>query len=313
MKTEQTLSPETIREFFQSREFRSFHSDVPDDTFRKVLRYGMVVGSSIELNDKIPRCMERLQDLIGLAEQNGTTLPSGTVVLSHELGNGSGRFDRSWHAPSGGLWMAMAWADTLLPEYARLLPLAAGSACCEAVRSFGIEAAIKWVNDIHVQDRKIGGILCETSIGKLSGDRYHLIGIGINCNVEQFPDELLHSAVSMHDILGMPIDLNRFALMLLACLAWNIGMVHLQEEFELDHNVDDSSASGKPLVIEAWLRLSDSVGRQVRYGYDVVQNPLYKATVRDVDSLGGLVMQLEDGSTVTEYSGEIMYINGVTG
>jgi BirA family biotin operon repressor/biotin-[acetyl-CoA-carboxylase] ligase len=313
MKTEQTLSPEFVRDFFQSREFRSLYSGVPDDTFNKVVRYGMVVGSSVEQNDKIPRCMERLQELIGQAEQNGTTLPSGTVVLSHELGQGSGRFDRSWHAPRGGLWMAMAWADTLLPEYAGLLPLAAGSACCEAVRSFGVDAAVKWVNDIHVQGRKVGGILCETSIGKSSGDRYHLIGIGINCNVEQFPAELHHSAVSMHDILGQEIGLNHFALMLLARLAWNFGLVHLQEELDLEQGAEESITGRKSLVIDAWRRLSDTMGRRVRYGFNVVQQPLYSATVLDIDVRGGLVLQLDDGSRVTEYSGEIIYLDAVSG
>ena len=312
MKPKQTLSSKTIRDFLQSREFLSRYDQVPDDVAQKVVRYGIPVGSRIERNDKIPRCMERLKDLIVESEENGTTLPSGTVILSHELENGSGRFERSWHAPRGGLWMAMVWADTLLPEYARLLPLAAGSACCEAVRSYGIEAAIKWVNDIHVQGRKIGGILCETYMGKPFGDRYHLIGIGINCNVEQFPDELCHSAVSMHDILGSSVDLNRFALVLLSCLAWNFGLVHLQEEHDLEQKQDESSISGKPTVREAWLKLSDSVGRQVCYGYDVVRQPLYRATVLNIDPLGGIVLQLEDGSTVTEYSGEIIYLDDIS-
>ncbi len=313
MKIKQSLTTEAVRDFLQSRKFHSQYNELPDDIAGKVIRYGMPVGSRIEQYDKIPRCMERLQELIGKAEANGTTLPSGTVILSHELKNGSGRFNRSWHAPRGGFWMAMAWADTLLPEYARLLPLAAGSACCEAVRSYGIDAAIKWVNDIHVHGQKIGGILCETHLGKSSGDRYHLIGIGINCNVEQFPDELLHSAVSMHEILGSPVDLNRFALMLLACLAWNFGLVHLQEENDLKQRLDDSSEIINPPVIEAWCRLSDSIGKQVRYGFDVVRKPLYKAIVLDVDPLGGLVLELEDGSKVTEYSGEIIYLDDDSG
>ncbi len=313
MKTEQTLSPETIRNFFQSREFRSCYRAVPDDIARKVLRYGLPVGSRIEQNESMPRCMERLRDLIAEAGKKGTTLPSGTVIVSRQLERGSGRFKRTWHAPRGGLWMAMAWADTLLPEYARLLPLAAGSACCEAVRSLGIDATVKWVNDIHVQGRKIGGILCETVTGRHPGDRYHLVGIGMNCNVEQFPDELRHSAVSMHNILGATVDLNSFALELLACLAWNFGLVHLQEELDLEQGEEESITGRKSLVIDAWKRLSDTMGRQVRYGYDVVQKPLYRAVALDIDTRGGLVLQLEDGSRVTEYSGEIIYLDAASG
>lgn len=306
------LSFQSLGNYLRSPEFRSRCSNVSEDIADRVIRYGSVVGSVIECHDKIPRCMERLQEMISEAEEKGTTLPGGTVVIAYELQNGSGRFKRFWHAPKGGLWMAIAWADTLLPEYARLLPIASGTACCEAVRDCGIDAAVKWVNDIHVHGRKIGGILCETYTAKPSGDRYHLIGIGINCNVGKFPEELRESAVSMHEILGHPVDLDRFALVLLASLVWNFGLVHLQEEYELGNRGGDlppDKNGERPLVLDAWLALSDTVGRRVRYGYDVVRQPLYNATVLDIDHSGGLVMQLEDGTTVTEYSGEIIYLD----
>jgi len=315
MNSVPSLSFQSLDRYLRSPDFRSRYRHVPEQIADRIMRYGAAVGSVIECHDKIPRCMERLQEMISEAEEKGTTVPSGTVVLAHELQNGSGRFNRFWHAPKGGLWMAVAWADTLLPEYARLLPLAAGTACCEAVRSCEVEAAIKWVNDIHVHGRKIGGILCETYTAKPSGDRYHLIGIGINCNVGKFPLELQESAASMHETLGQPIDLDRFALVLLASMVWNFGLVHLQEEYDLENRGGDPSpdSNGKrSLVLDAWLALSDTVGRRVLYGYDVVRQPLYNATVLDIDHSGGLVMQLKDGSTVTEYSGEIIYLDGTS-
>ena len=61
-------------------------------------------------------------------------------------------------------------------------------------------------------------------------------------------------------------------------------------------------------MVHAWKGLSDTLGRRVEYGYDVVRKPLYQATVKDVDDSGGLVMQLENGFTVTENSGEIFYL-----
>lgn len=303
------LSSQSLAEFLKSPEFRSRSGHVPDHIADKIIRYGSPVGSIIECHDAIPRCMERLQEMIGEAEAKGASLPSGSVVLAYELQKGSGRFDRAWHAPRGGVWLAIAWADTLLPEYARLLPLAAGTACCEAVRGYGADAALKWVNDIHVQGRKIGGILCETYTAP-SGDSYHLVGIGINCNVKQFPVELRESAVSMHEVLGQQVDLDRFALALLGGLVWHFGLVHLQEEYGLAKSQDDPvEQTERPLVIDAWLQVSDTVGRRVRYGYDVVRQPLYIARVIDIDHAGGLVMQLADGSTVTEYSGEIIYLD----
>ncbi|MCI5129366.1 MAG: biotin--[acetyl-CoA-carboxylase] ligase, partial [Candidatus Electrothrix sp. AUS3] len=61
------------------------------------------------------------------------------------------------------------------------------------------------------------------------------------------------------------------------------------------------------LLLHAWQDLSDTVGQRVEYGFDIQQQPLYQALVREIDPCGGLVMELEDGGTVTEYSGEIVY------
>ena len=305
-----SLTPESVRKFLNDPDFLARYSHIPGETAARIIRYGSPVGSFIECHVKLSRCMGRLQGMIDEAEKKGTTIPSGTVVLAHELQHGSGRFARTWHAPKGGLWMAVALADTLLPEYTRLLPLAAGTASCEAVRSYGIVATTKWVNDILVHGRKIGGILCETYNAKSSGDRYHLIGIGINCNVKKFPGELRDSVISMHELLPNEVEINHFARNLLASLVWNIGLIHLQEESDLENRESDSpEKTGQPYVMDAWLKLSDTPGRRVCYGYDVVRQPLYTARVIQVDSWGGLVMQLEDGSTVTEYSGEILYLD----
>lgn len=310
METDTILSPDTLRAYLGEPAFRKQYGSLPDSVFQKVMRYGNPVGSFIECHHKIPRCMDRIKEMIREREAKGRILPSGTVVLGYELLNGSGRFDRFWHAPQGGLWLAVAWADTLLPEYARLLPLAAGTACCEAIRGYGVDAAIKWVNDIHVSGKKIGGILCETCVLQSTGERYHLIGIGINCNVRDFPAELRNTAASMHEIINRQVDLNLFAIRLLACLVMHFGFVHLQEEIDLENGEDGRPDSAKSsLVIDSWRKLSDTIGRRVCYGYDVVRHPLYCAEVVDIDRSGGLVMRLDDNSTVTESSGEIVYLD----
>lgn len=248
--------------------------------------------------------MSRLRELIAESGPESAPVPSGTVIMARELESSCGRFDREWFAPRGGLWLAMAWADTLLPDYARLLPLAAGSAACQAIRSFGVDAALKWVNDIHVGGCKIGGILCETFAGGSAGDRYQLIGMGINCNNVEFPVSIRHNATSMKVQLGTPVDLEEFALRLLGYLTWHVGLVHHNEEQDL-HRSGEMDANP---VVDAWRRLSDSPGREVIYGFDVVRHPQYRATVEDIDSSGGLVLRLPDGRTVTEYSGEIVYL-----
>ena len=61
-------------------------------------------------------------------------------------------------------------------------------------------------------------------------------------------------------------------------------------------------------ILQRWKKLSDTLGKAVLYGYDVQEKPLYQATAMDIDGGGGLIMQLEDGSHLTEYAGEILYL-----
>ncbi|WP_456387322.1 biotin--[acetyl-CoA-carboxylase] ligase [Desulfolithobacter sp.] len=273
-----------------------------EEAIGKIHRYGAVVGSVIEQHARLDRCMDRLRELIRAAEEDGSTLASGTVVLAGTLNGSNGRFDRNWYAPPGGLWLALAWADTLLPRYSSLIPLAVGVACCETARFLQVEkAAIKWVNDIHVRGRKLCGVLAQTHISP-GGERFHLLGIGMNVNNSRFPAELDGLATSIALETGREVDLGLATRCLLARLSWNLGLVHFQEELELenDREVD--------LVLAGWRRLSDSAGKRVRYGFDVQRSPLYEAMVEGVDNQGGLILRLDNGGRTVEYSGEIVYL-----
>lgn len=298
---------DSLQDIFQSSAFRQQHNDFSSETIERVLRYGAPLGSLIEKHDSLSRCMGRLKELASSHRQGEKPLPSGTVVIANQLQDGCGRFDREWYAPQGGVWFAVAWADTLLPEFSRLLPLATGTACCQTIRQFGVNAAVKWVNDVHVDGKKMAGVLCETITGLDPDDRYHLIGVGINCNNTKFPPDLSENATSICLERGEKINLDSFTLQTLANLAWNFGLVHLAEEQFLAWERDGSKGNFINPVIDEWKVLSDTPGQKVVYGYDVVKQPLYTATVKEIDSFGGIVLQLENGSVITENSGEIIY------
>ncbi len=237
-------------------------------------------------------------------EVRDTTTPSpatGQVVRADRLTGSSGRFDRYWHAPAGGLYLALLWADTLLPDFSRLLPFAAGIACCETVREFISAARLQWVNDVRIGGKKICGILSETVAGA-EGEQFHLIGIGINANIREFPVELAPVATSFYLETGAKVDLDQLCALLLARLQWNIGLLYYSEEQFLAGTAGEES-----MLLRRWRQLSDTLGRSVTYGYDVQTRPLYQARALEIDTGGGLVMRLADGSMITEYSGEIIY------
>ncbi|MDH4321756.1 MAG: biotin--[acetyl-CoA-carboxylase] ligase, partial [Desulfobulbaceae bacterium] len=226
-----------------------------------------------------------------------------------ELADGQGRFGRYWHAPPGGIWMTVILANTLLPETTRLYPLAAGLACCEAIRHYGVRCQLKWVNDVLVGGRKIAGILSETVLTPHHHEEYVLIGIGINVNNETFPDELQDIAVSMRGVLGESLALDLFAARLLAKLTWGIGLLHYEERERLAGG-DEGCWADEPLLVRQWRALSDTVGRKVLFGYDVQKKPQYEAVVEGITPDGGLMLRhLADRVAVVEYSGEIAYLD----
>ena len=135
-----------------------------------------------------------------------------------------------------------------------------------------------------------------------AGDRYHLLGLGINVNNTVFPESLQDTAVGMAQLLGRELSLAPFTARLLAELTWALGLLHFDEEQALQE-------SGRPSRLLAdWRQLCDSPGRKVEFGHDVQQSPLYRAVVSGFTADGGLTMELADGSTVTEHSGEIRYL-----
>ena len=92
-----------------------------------------------------------------------------------------------------------------------------------------VDARIKWVNDVHVQGKKIAGVLSEMVVGPCD-ERFFLIGIGINVNTMTFPEELQGKAISLRLQTGQQYDLDEVCRLLLARLQWNFGLLSYVEE-----------------------------------------------------------------------------------
>lgn len=295
--------PAAVQHYISTHEIERRSRLLPENRVQTVFRYGAIAGSRIHTYTSLERGMDEARQLIDEHERQARSFPSGLVILAEELTGGKGRFRRYWHAPVGGIWLTMVFVNNLLPEISRLLPLAAGVACCETVRQFGVPAQVKWVNDVHVRGRKVAGILMETLYGSQSGEEYILIGAGLNVNNTSFPPELDNLAASMAGLCGHSLDLDLVATDLLAKFCWNFGLLYLQEELQLAEP-DNVLPESEQFLLNRWRELSDSFGRRVMFGYDVQQNPQYEAEVLGVEEDGGLRLRhLEDNVVVTEYGG----------
>lgn len=130
-----------------------------------------------------------------LAEQG---YPNGTLVVADQQVSGRGRRGRSWESPSGtGIFMTLMLKPEINPNNASMLTLVAALAVAKAIKDVtGLDAQIKWPNDIVINGKKICGILTEMS-AQFDYINHIVIGIGINVHNEVFSDEIVHMASSL--------------------------------------------------------------------------------------------------------------------
>lgn len=199
------------------------------------------------------------------------------VLLSERQTAGRGRRGRSFFS-EGGLYMTAVFPSENLPENAVGLTSMVSVATARAIeKQTGIKVGIKWVNDLYYEGRKICGILCEAVRDKESGLLTHvIIGIGINTNVKEFPEDLRGVAAN----LSKKVDRNRLAAEIMNCL------------FDI---ISDNS------YIDEYKTRSILIGKEITYEEN---GKVLNALVIDIDGEGGLVIKTED-RTETLTSGEI--------
>lgn len=122
----------------------------------------------------------------------------GTVVTADEQTGGKGRRGRSWQTePETALLFSLLLRPHMTTDEAPQLTLLMAMAVTKAVyRITGLEAFIKWPNDVVVHSRKICGILTEMQLKEREID-FVVIGTGVNVNQTRIPEELRKSATSL--------------------------------------------------------------------------------------------------------------------
>jgi BirA family biotin operon repressor/biotin-[acetyl-CoA-carboxylase] ligase len=214
--------------------------------------------------------------------------PHGTVVTAEEQTAGRGRQGRTWTAPPGS---ALLYSAVLRPIEARhsVLPLAVALAVCETAEALrpGVECKVKWPNDVHLDGRKLAGILIEAR----PQDGWAVLGVGLNLAIAaaEFPEELRDRATS----LFAPSSAVPYGPVGTIRNSWAegaAGPLSGRLEVWVDAEVE--------AVLAAWRARDALVGREVSWegGSGVADG---------VDERGYLLVRLADGDRVALGAGDV--------
>jgi BirA family biotin operon repressor/biotin-[acetyl-CoA-carboxylase] ligase len=142
------------------------------------IEFGLDAPYAVEYHDDLPSTNDRAR---ALAAEGATD----TVVVAGEQTGGRGRLDRAWRSPPGGVYASVLCRPERPPAHVPAFTLAAAVAVTRACREAGVDAAIKWPNDVLLagDERKIAGVLTEME-GEADRVSWLIVGVGANVDVD---------------------------------------------------------------------------------------------------------------------------------
>ncbi|MGD0017526.1 MAG: biotin--[acetyl-CoA-carboxylase] ligase [Verrucomicrobiia bacterium] len=225
----------------------------------------------------------------------------GLVVFAESQTKGRGRHGRTWVSPRGkGLWFSVLLRPQLSTPAAQRITVAASVAVARVVREIrGLDARIKWPNDVTVQGKKLAGVLVETSArfdksskkigGTVPPEQCVILGIGVNvdCTREEFPTEVAAIATSLWLETGQTQNRPALAAAILRALdQWYWAAL---TEFDT--------------VTDEWARLCTTLGKQIVVA---VGTRRVEGCAQALNGDGALLVRKDNGQVECILGGDLM-------
>ena len=208
------------------------------------------------------------------------------LFVSDEQTGGRGRRGRSFYSPKGtGIYMSLLIQPETGLEDAVHITTATAVVVAKVLQDYtDEEIGIKWVNDIYAGNKKVCGILTEAVIEPDATEKPAVVvGIGINLSTVEFPEEIREIAGGLA-VQDRDVDANE----LIARIAKGV--------LAFSENMQDCT------YVEDYRKMSVVLGREIRYNEG---DAFVTARAIDIDSEGGLMVELSDGSVKVLKTGEI--------
>lgn len=211
----------------------------------------------------------------------------GLCIVAREQTAGRGRHGRTWVSEKdAGLYFSLVLRPKIETRFLPLITLMTAIAVYDTLENiFQIDCDIKWVNDIHINGKKICGILAETV--ETEKGLAVIVGIGINLKSSNFPPELSETATSIESETGETPNLETFLPILTSFLEKSCDLLYVD--------------AGK--IREEWTKRSSyAFGKNVRV---VLENETIYGTTRGIEENGALRLELETGEVRIIHAGDV--------
>jgi len=229
-----------------------------------------------------------------LDAENGAA--QGTLIVADMQTAGRGRRGRSWSSPAGtNVYFTLILKPEFGVEAASMVTLVMGLAVAEGIRAAcGVEAGIKWPNDIVVNGKKVCGMLAEMSVER-DFIHYVVMGVGINVGRQEFPPEIAETATSLWQECGGRVSRAELT-------------AHVMKAFEACYErfLQDGNMAG---LLERYNGILVNRDREVRV---LSPGAEFQGVSRGIDETGELLVELADGTVRKVYAGEVS-VRGIYG
>lgn len=247
---------------------------------------GGAVRRDIRLYDAVTSTNEVLKDLAK------TGAPEGTVVLADAQTAGHGRLRQGWFSPPGvNLYASVLFRPAIATRQVPGFSFITSLALADAIELEGLQPAIKWPNDVLVDQKKVAGSLIECASAGRRVD-YVILGVGVNVNVTvaalvEALGDAARAATSLRQVAGREIERNVLAANFLN---------------QLDRWASVFTSRGPEPVLDAWRDRDILTGRRVQVRGEGAE---YGGRVLGVDREGYLVLREPRGARRRVLTGEV--------
>lgn len=228
------------------------------------------------------------------AKKIGNELRDGSVIISEEQTKGKGRLGRVWESKAGeGIWMSIILKPNIIPNKAPFITLIAGASIVKALNILGVDAKIKWPNDITINNKKLSGILTELS-AEIERVNYIVVGIGMNVKDTDFEEELQDKATSLYKE------------------NYNVSRVDIVKEILCQFEklyLDYIEKDDKKEVLDICRQYSAIINKEI---YVIKNDQKELVDCIGINEEGNLIIKNKDGNLEEIMSGEVS-IRGVKG